>query len=109
MSPTELSIATTFHASRGILLPEGGGNVIDCEGMKGGGLTMGKESGAKDTQNVEAYLILIMSHILQRPFWVLPRSYVRMYLLTYIQQPFKSEEMQEQDNAAGAETKDLNK
>ena len=27
---TELSIATTFHASRGILLPEGGGNVKDC-------------------------------------------------------------------------------
>jgi len=29
---TELSIATSFHAWRGILLPEGGGNVKDCEG-----------------------------------------------------------------------------
>ena len=27
IAATELSIATTFHASRGILLPEGGGNV----------------------------------------------------------------------------------
>jgi hypothetical protein len=33
---TELSIATTFHASRGILLPEGGGNVIDCKGTGNG-------------------------------------------------------------------------
>ena len=48
--------------------------------IEGGGLTMGKESGAKDTQNVGAYLILIMSHILQRPFSLLPHSYVRMYL-----------------------------
>jgi hypothetical protein len=30
IAATELSIATCFHASRGILLPEGGGNVKDC-------------------------------------------------------------------------------
>jgi hypothetical protein len=28
----ELRIASTFHASRGILFPEGGGNIMCCDG-----------------------------------------------------------------------------
>ena len=33
MVAIELRIATTFHASRGILFPEGGGNVMCCDGI----------------------------------------------------------------------------
>jgi len=35
MVAMELRIATTFHASRGILFPEGGGNVMRCDGSGG--------------------------------------------------------------------------
>jgi hypothetical protein len=39
MVAMELRIATTFHASRGILFPEGGGNVMQCDGSGGGDLS----------------------------------------------------------------------